>query len=439
MNKKQAGLYFLMAAALHNQANAQTAAQLPVESSVTIYGTIDVGLDRVVKGQGNVTGTLYSVSNGTVLPNSVASPRTQNTRVAPSLSAQSLIGFKGQENLGGGYFAKFTLETGFAADNGSITQDGRMFGRQAWVGVQTPGGEVRLGRQVAPMMAGYYLTSLGRLGSTDIFAAGVTYNNLQIFLDNAVSYIVKQGPWLAIASYSTNAGVASRTSAVRAPVATETTGQIIGGATAGQEDQSGRGRTSTAMLTYSDNGLVVSGTYNRNRLETTIGVAGATFVPLFRAESYDSWMLGVKYTFNDGNTAIAANLHEGRTSEAGNIDPKTRTVGASIRQTFGRYAVLASAVQGEFTNFTRGKNRGLLLGGDLALSKRTFVYVGWGFVDDERGKLVSSSLNPSAHLAGGPATLLVPIGSLEIPLFSGAGMNMDARTRIAAIGLRHSF
>lgn len=40
MNKKQAGLYFLMAAALHNQANAQTAAQLPVESSVTIYGTI---------------------------------------------------------------------------------------------------------------------------------------------------------------------------------------------------------------------------------------------------------------------------------------------------------------------------------------------------------------------------------------------------------------
>jgi predicted porin len=440
MDIKQKGLLLLTMAGWIGAAHVQAAEQSPVDSSVvTIYGKLDVGLDRVSKGQGNVSGTLYSVSNGVVLSNAVASPSTQVTRVAPSLSSQSLIGVKGQEQMGGGYVAKFTLESGLAADTGSLTQDGRMWGRQAWVGVQAPSGEFRLGRQVAPMMAGYYLTSLGNLGSTDIFATGVVLNNLQVFLDNAVSYLVKQGPWLGMVSYATNGGIAARTSAVRAPVATDATGQIVGGATAGQEDASGRGRTTTGMLTYSEGGLVVSGTYNHNRLGTVIGVAGSTFVPLYQAEAYDSWMLGSKYTFNEGDTSLAANIHEGRLSESGSSDPKTRTLALSARHSMGRYTLLATVTRSEFTNFTRGKDTGLLLGSELSLSKRTYVYAGWGFVDDDRGRVVSASLTSSARLAGGPATLLVPIGSLEIPLFSGAGMNMDARTRIAAVGIRHTF
>jgi len=111
----------------------------------------------------------------------------------------------------------------------------------------------------------------------------------------------------------------------------------------------------------------------------------------------------------------------------------------SARHSMGRYTLLATVTRSEFTNFTRGKDTGLLLGSELSLSKRTYVYAGWGFVDDDRGRVVSASLTSSARLAGGPATLLVPIGSLEIPLFSGAGMNMDARTRIAAVGIRHTF
>lgn len=439
MTFKHAGLVAALASVTHGLVQAQAQATPAEGPALTFYGTLDLGLDHVSKGQGDVSGTVYSIGNNTVLPNAVASPRSNVTRLTPSLSAQSLMGVKGQEPLGGGVVAKFTLEGGFAADNGSSTQDGRVWGRQSWVGLQTPGGEFRLGRQVAPMMVGYYMTSLGRLGSTDIFAAGVTLNNLQIFLDNAVSYAAKQGPWLAMASYSPNAGIAARTSAARAPLATDTTGQIVGGATAGQEDNSGRGRTATAMLGYAEGGVVVSGTVNHNRLNTVIGLAGATFVPFYRATTYDSWMLGAKYTLPGGDTSVAANVHEGRLAESGNSDQRTRTVAVSVRQQRGAYALLATVTQSAFTNFTRGKDRGLLLGAEATLSKRTHLYAGWGFIDDERGRTVASSLTPSARLSGGPVPLLVPIGSLEIPLFSGAGMNMDARTRIAAIGVRHSF
>ena len=428
------------ALAVHGIAGAQVSPQPSTQATdVTIYGTLDLGLDRVSKDQGNVSGTAYSVVQGTVQPNSVASPKTASTRLAPSLSAQSLIGIKGVEVIGGGYSGKFTLEGGLAADNGALTQDGRAWGRQAWVGLQTPAGEFRVGRQVAPMMVGYYMTSLGRLGSTDVFAAGVTYNNLQVFLDNAVSYLIKQGPWFGMVSYSTNGGIAARTSAARAPVASDSTGQIVGGATAGQEDTSGRGRTTTAMLSHSDGGLVLSGTYNHNRLNTVIGLAGSSFVPLYRATAYDSWMLAAKYEWTEQGTALAANLHEGKLAESGGDDPKTRTLALSLRQTWGRYAVLATVARTAFTNFTRGKDTALLLGAEASLSKRTHLYLGWGFVDDDRGRIVGSTLSPTARLAGGPVTLLVPIGSLEVPLFSGAGMNMDARTRIAAVGIRHSF
>ena len=101
------------------QASAPAGADAPPPSSVSIYGTIDLGLDRVSKAQGDVSGTVYSLVNGAPVSNAVASPRATSTRLAPSLSAQSLIGFKGQEQIGGGYVAKFALEGGFAGDNGS--------------------------------------------------------------------------------------------------------------------------------------------------------------------------------------------------------------------------------------------------------------------------------------------------------------------------------
>nr|WP_307857227.1 porin [Paraburkholderia aspalathi] len=59
----------------------------------------------------------------------------------------SFYGFRGTEDLGGGYRATFWLESGFSTANGSIANGGNLFGRQAQVGLAAPWGQVTIGNQ----------------------------------------------------------------------------------------------------------------------------------------------------------------------------------------------------------------------------------------------------------------------------------------------------
>jgi predicted porin len=97
------------------------------QSSVTIYGIVDAAVEHY--------------TNADAAGNSV-------TRV-PSLGGgmfPSRIGFRGTEDLGGGLKAIFALENGFAPDSGTPGQGGRLFGRQAWVGLSGAWGQVTIGR-----------------------------------------------------------------------------------------------------------------------------------------------------------------------------------------------------------------------------------------------------------------------------------------------------
>ncbi len=96
------------------------------QSSVTMYGVVDVAVERV-KGA------------------------TSLTRVTSGQQQGSRWGLRGSEDLGGGLKALFVLETGFNADTGTLGQGGRMFGRQSFVGLGGGWGAVRLGRQYTPM------------------------------------------------------------------------------------------------------------------------------------------------------------------------------------------------------------------------------------------------------------------------------------------------
>ena len=71
---------------------------------------------------------------------------------------RSRLGFAGSKDFGSGYGGAFTLETGLNATNGTqadqpnatttgLTTSGRLFDRQAWAGMTSPYGEVRVGRQ----------------------------------------------------------------------------------------------------------------------------------------------------------------------------------------------------------------------------------------------------------------------------------------------------
>ena len=86
------------------------------QSSVTLYGKVDVGL---VYDSGSTAGKSLRIDSG--------------------ITGGSRIGFKGVEDLGGGLKASFQLETGFCADgaNGATqpnfcTGSNQFMGRQAY-------------------------------------------------------------------------------------------------------------------------------------------------------------------------------------------------------------------------------------------------------------------------------------------------------------------
>jgi predicted porin len=100
------------------------AAGASAQSSVTLYGTIDQYMSYLKSSSGT---SVKALEDGAYL-------RTR-------------FGLRGIEDLGGGYAAKFNFEGGVNADRGAAADTSRLFDRQAWVGVNTPYGEVRFGRQ----------------------------------------------------------------------------------------------------------------------------------------------------------------------------------------------------------------------------------------------------------------------------------------------------
>jgi len=95
------------------------------QTSVTLYGVIDEGINYTNNvGRGHV----YELASGDA----------QGSR----------WGLKGAEELGGGLKAIFQLENGFDVSSGRFNQGGRMFGRQAFVGLSADSyGTLTFGRQ----------------------------------------------------------------------------------------------------------------------------------------------------------------------------------------------------------------------------------------------------------------------------------------------------
>ncbi|MDE2592660.1 MAG: porin [Burkholderiales bacterium] len=400
------------------------------QSSVTIYGVIDAAVDNVHKGAG-------TSSTG------IAAPASTVTRVSPSISAQSALGFKGVEDIGGGYKASFILEGQFSADTGAQNgQDSRMWGRQAYVGLTTPGGEIRLGRQYAPIFYAFATSSVEAIGAADFMASGLVVNNLQVRQDNQISYWLKSGGLTGALSYSPNAGVGPNISARRTGSGgSAVDGQIIGGATAGDENTTGRGRTYGLYLNYAvDPNLSVMGGYHYNLFgEANLLRTGTTTV-LFSPDKYVGVVVGAKYTVPSTGTVLGANLHQGNfTNDAGTVEgPKVQTISFGFKHPVDQFAVGAEAVYSRFTNFTKGKDRGLILAGDYNASKRTRLYVRAGVIKDSAGTAYATQ-DTSTNVYGGPLPVLTAFGSTETPFFAGGSANVGATTRVIAVGIRHTF
>jgi predicted porin len=193
--------------------------QARAQSSVTLYGIIDVGVDwenQAAKAPGQ------TVASGSAV---------RMTSLSGDLPSR--WGLRGKEELGGGTNVVFELESGFAPNSGTLGQGGRLFGRSAWLGLETPYGTFRAGRQInmtfiALVKSDVIGPSLYSLGALDAYLPNSRS-------DNAVSYFGEFRHFVAGATYSTGRDAASAAGSTTAnagaaysPAATNCPGNVPG-------------------------------------------------------------------------------------------------------------------------------------------------------------------------------------------------------------------
>lgn len=229
------------------------------QSSVTLYGLVDAGL-------------LYTSKTA----NTTGQNAGKQFSLIDSGSAPSQFGLRGEEDLGGGLKAEFKLESGISLANGGYgISNGNLFGRQAWVGLQSNLGEVKAGVQLSPFFLSLF--DLDPRGTSTFASGAIIYVDsvaaTGVFNSNAVSYT--------------------------SPVVAGLQGSVLY-ALGGEAGDFPAGRQYSANLKY-DNGtlLVEAAFYNGNS-----GGTGQTPIPT--TVEFFGRMLGASYKF--GSLTVRASF-----------------------------------------------------------------------------------------------------------------------------------
>jgi predicted porin len=204
-------------------ATAATLACASAFSQVTLYGLADAGVTRV---SGYAQGTVTQFNSG--------------------IMEGSRWGIKGEEDMGGGYKALFTLESRVELTNGGLSNrppsgnqlpdrvtaglpaavatgvtgavgpslgvnlNNAGFDRQAWLGLVTPVGGFLMGRQYTPAFEALATFDIMNTQSSLSAAQVVTVPaGVDIRYNNTVQYRIVQGPWNAALMYGFGQGASS--------------------------------------------------------------------------------------------------------------------------------------------------------------------------------------------------------------------------------------
>ncbi len=222
------------------------------QSSLTLYGLVDAGLLYTSK-----TASLTYTNDG------------KRFSLIDSGQSPSQFGLTGKEDLGGGLKAKFKLESGISVANGSFNDsNGNLFGRQAWIGLDSNYGEVKAGLQFSPFFLSLY--DLDPRGASQFGSSLISYlNNVYatgIFNSNSISYT--------------------------SPVIAGLQGSVLL-ALGGKAGDFRAGRQYSASLKY-DNGtlMVEAGFYNGNSGGTVSTIPPTTI-------EFEGRMIGASYKVGD--------------------------------------------------------------------------------------------------------------------------------------------
>ncbi|SOZ39722.1 Porin (plasmid) [Cupriavidus neocaledonicus] len=148
------------------------------QSTVTLYGVGDIGIEYLTKAD---------------------AAGNKQLRMTSGNVSGSRWGLRGVEGLGSGSKAVYVLESGFDLDTG-MGQGGRLFGRQAYVGLESEWGRMTLGRQQNALFD--LLINYDPTGFATRYSAFMLDPVLVGRYDNTAKYTGKFGPVTAVALYS---------------------------------------------------------------------------------------------------------------------------------------------------------------------------------------------------------------------------------------------
>lgn len=207
------------------------------QSSVTLYGAVDAGVQYLTHADGQHAA--WQLQNYGILP--------------------SKFGLTGTEDLGGGWQALFRLEQGINLNDGTATVPGYAFFRGAYAGLSGPIGTVTLGRQFSVLFDKTLFYD--PLWYASYSGQGILVPLTENFVDDSVKY---QSPTVAgfdAEALVASAGVAGNTRAGRV---LEVGGQYTGS------------RLSASVVLHESNGDV-STSGDTSALRREIGVLDARY------------------------------------------------------------------------------------------------------------------------------------------------------------------
>lgn len=302
---KKSLLPFAMLASVGGAAFAQ--------SAVTVYGLVDLG---IVHESGGPGGSALKMESG--------------------VTAGSRLGFKGNEDLGGGLSAHFQIENGFAADAGGFNQGGLLFGRQAYVGLKGGFGTVNFGRQYNPLT--------NALGTIDPFGEGH---------EGAATNLIGYSTRMNNTVYYT----------------TPSLGGVVGEIAYGLGESAGNNSANRQLglgLSYTQGPIFASLVHHRINDATGSNPNKIT-------------LAGGTYNFGPATVALSYNVNKDNAT----IDSNDTLIGASIP--FGASTVMVSYIRHNDKSALDLDANQAAIGYTYSMSKRTMLYASYGHISNSNG------------------------------------------------------
>jgi predicted porin len=391
------------------------------QSSVTVYGLIDFGYAGASQVRAGPGTTLSSTSNGGQSNNIVT--KTQTSGIAGDGESTSRLGFRGNEDLGGGLNAFFTAEaainmaaTGNSNASGllSATSSGQ---RQLFVGLGKKGlGAASFGTQYTPIHEAVTSTNAGgannQMGDVIYDRRGNGVDYTQSGMSTNDSYTVRSTNALILKS-ERMAGFGFKGMLV----ATGRTANQTSGASANGGESSNEGYGIGADYQWQK--LYVTANYQMFRNNTSTGAAAVSATNLTPALAAQATTFTPGYNggaVTPGVNAQDSQQYYGATYDfgilkafAGYVNRKVTNIAVSTNyvsrtaQQIGVRAPITPAIQvwasggtGKINNNgiagTAANITGWQIGSDYNLSKRTNLYAIYG-------NSATSNVNMGAYAA----------------------------------------